>query len=392
MAIIIGITNKGLVAAAAAAAAAALVIQRLWRRRKDVTGRHDARVMVVLGAQWGDEGKGKLVDVLAGRADLVCRFNGGANAGHTLEVDGKKYAFHLLPCGMLRDTCVNVIGNGVVVHVPTLFEELKQLGDDSSLEKLVISSRAHVLLDGHRVIDGMLEAEKAGKGGALGTTKRGIGPCYASKANRNGLRFCDLVGDDAGLVAKLAAMRAFQALHYAGAAPPTVADDDAELVALRGFRDGSLTRVLEGSPGHHLQNVGHEYGTTTGRKRRCGWLDVPLLRYSHALNGYDSLNLTKLDVLTGLETLKLGVDYVVDGATLPRGYMPPGLDELAKVELDYLEFPGWTEDISGCASFADLPPNALAYVRAIEAHVGVPISWVGVGPGRDDMFIMPGVH
>ena len=127
MAIIIGITNKGLVAAAAAAGAAALVIQRLWRRRKDVTGRHDARVMVVLGAQWGDEGKGKLVDVLAGRADLVCRFNGGANAGHTLEVDGKKYAFHLLPCGMLRDTCVNVIGNGVVVHVPPLFEALKQL-------------------------------------------------------------------------------------------------------------------------------------------------------------------------------------------------------------------------------------------------------------------------
>ena len=478
MAIIIGITNKGLVAAAAAAGAAALVIQRLWRRRKDVTGRHEARVMVVLGAQWGDEGKGKLVDVLAGRADLVCRFNGGANAGHTLEVDGKKYAFHLLPCGMLRDTCVNVIGNGVVVHVPTLFEELKQLGDDSSLEKLVISSRAHVLLDGHRVIDGMLEAEKAGKGGALGTTKRGIGPCYASKANRNGLRFCDLVGDDAGLVAKLAAMRAFQALHYAGAAPPTVAEDDAELVALRGFRDrlkarGSVrdtvtfmadayddgkivlaeganaalldpdfgtypfvtsstttvggvctglgippskvdcvlgvvkaytTRVgagpfpseldceAEGSPGHHLQNVGHEYGTTTGRKRRCGWLDVPLLRYSHALNGYDSLNLTKLDVLTGLPTLKLGVDYYVDGAKLPRGYMPPGLDELAKVELEYLVFPGWTEDISGCATFSDLPANAQAYVRAIEAHAGVPISWVGVGPGRDDMFIMPGVH
>ena len=119
---------------------------------------------------------------------------------------------------------------------------------------------------------------------------------------------------------------------------------------------------------------------------------MPLLRYSHALNGYDSLNLTKLDVLTGLKTLKLGVDYVVDGATLPRGYMPPGLDELAKVELDYVEFPGWTEDISGCAAFADLPPNARAYVRAIEAHVGVPISWVGVGPGRDDMFIMPGVH
>ncbi|KAH8058603.1 adenylosuccinate synthase [Aureococcus anophagefferens] len=138
--------------------------------------------MVVLGAQWGDEGKGKLVDVLAGARTSCAVQRRGERA--TLEVDGKKYAFHLLPCGMLRDTCVNVIGNGVVVHVPTLFEELKQLGDDSSLEKLVISSRAHVLLDGHRVIDGMLEAEKAGKGGALGTTKRGIGPCSASANQR----------------------------------------------------------------------------------------------------------------------------------------------------------------------------------------------------------------
>ena len=478
MGVLIGITNRGLAVGGAALVAAAVVVQRLWRKKKDVTGRYEAKVMVVLGAQWGDEGKGKLVDVLAGRADVVARFNGGANAGHTLEVGGKKYAFHLLPCGMLRTTCVNVIGNGVVVHMPTLFEELKQLGDDSALERLVISSRAHVLVDGHRVIDGMLEAEKDGKGGggSLGTTKRGIGPCYASKANRNGLRFCDLVGEDAGLVAKLGALRAFQGLHYPGASQPTVRDDDPELVALRGFRDrlkarGSVrdtvtfladahaagkvvlaeganaalldldfgtypfvtsscttaggvctglglppnkvdcvlgvvkaytTRVgagpfptelpLDGGPGKHFSDVGHEYGTTTGRKRRCGWLDVPLLRYSHAINGYDSLNLTKLDVLTGLPTLLIGVDYVVDGAVLPKGYMPPSLDELAKVDVRYLELPGWTEDISSCKQFADLPENARNYVRAIEAHLDCPISWVGVGPGRDDMFVMPGVH
>ena len=162
--------------------------------------------VVVVGSQWGDEGKGKLVDVLAGRADVVARFNGGANAGHSLVVDGKTYAFHLLPCGMLRADCENVIGNGVVVHLPTLFEELRQLDDgtDASLERLVVSSRAHVLLDAHRVIDGMIEDEKRGRStGSLGTTKRGVGPAYASKMNRNGLRFCDLVGPDDVLVERL---------------------------------------------------------------------------------------------------------------------------------------------------------------------------------------------
>ena len=164
-------------AAGAAGLAAGLVVERLRRKQKDVTGRHDARVIVVLGAQWGDEGKGKLVDVLAGRADVVARFNGGANAGHSLVVDGKTYAFHLLPCGMLRADCENVIGNGVVVHLPTLFEELRQLDDgtDASLDRLVVSSRAHVLLDAHRVIDGMIEDEKRGRStGSLGTTKRGV--------------------------------------------------------------------------------------------------------------------------------------------------------------------------------------------------------------------------
>ena len=227
-------------AAGAAGLAAGLVVERLRRKQKDVTGRHDARVIVVLGAQWGDEGKGKLVDVLAGRADVVARFNGGANAGHSLVVDGKTYAFHLLPCGMLRADCENVIGNGVVVHLPTLFEELRQLDDgtDASLERLVVSSRAHVLLDAHRVIDGMIEDEKRGRStGSLGTTKRGVGPAYASKMNRNGLRFCDLVGPDDVLVERLGALRAFQHAHYRGCVPPTLEADDEELGKLRQFRD-----------------------------------------------------------------------------------------------------------------------------------------------------------
>mmetsp|Transcript_4734 Transcript_4734/g.14047 ORF Transcript_4734/g.14047 Transcript_4734/m.14047 type:complete len:484 (+) Transcript_4734:105-1556(+) len=476
----VGITLLAAVCLAAARAALNAWVCR--PRKKDVTGRHDAKVVVVLGAQWGDEGKGKLVDVLAGRANIVARFNGGANAGHTLEVGGRKYAFHLLPCGMLRDSCENVIGNGVVVHLPTLFKELKQLdgGNDTSLARLRISSRAHVLLDAHRAIDGLLEAEKAGAagGGAIGTTKRGIGPCYASKMNRNGLRFCDLVGPDSTLVARVTALRQFQAAHYSDVVPgAAVADDDAELVALRSYRDRLLragavadtvtgirarlgagavvlaeganaalldvdfgtypyvtsspttaggvctglglppsaldcvigvvkaytTRVGAGpfpteleidntGPGKHFSDAGHEYGTTTGRRRRCGWLDIPLLRYSHMLNGYDSLNLTKLDVLTGLSTLKIGIEYVVDGQTLPHGYMPPGLDELAAVDVKYIELPGWTEDLTHCTSFSDLPANARRYIREIEARVGCPISWVGVGPGRDDIFVMPDVH
>ena len=467
-------------AAGAAGLAAGLIVERLRRKPKDVTGRHDARVIVVLGAQWGDEGKGKLVDVLAGRADVVARFNGGANAGHSLVVDGKTYAFHLLPCGMLRADCENVIGNGVVVHLPTLFEELRQLDDgtDASLDRLVVSSRAHVLLDAHRVIDGMIEDEKRGRStGSLGTTKRGVGPAYASKMNRNGLRFCDLVGPDDVLVERLGALRAFQHAHYRGCVPPTLEDDDDELGRLRRFRDRLVsknvvrdtvtllrdriaanrtilaeganaalldadfgtypyvtsssttvggvctglgvppsqvdcvigvvkaytTRVgagpfptelgLDAGAGRHLSSVGHEYGTTTGRKRRCGWLDVPLLRYSHAVNGYDSLNLTKLDVLTGLPSLKIGVEYAIGGEALPRGYMPASLDELARVDVRYVELPGWTEDLSLCRAFADLPANARRYVRAVEEALGgLRISWVGVGPGRDDMFVMPGVH
>ena len=155
-----------------------------------------SRFAVVLGAQWGDEGKGKLVDILAQRANLCVRFNGGANAGHTLVVGRNKFSFHLLPCGMINKDCTNFIGNGVVCHIPTMMKELEQLKefDPNALSRLFISSRAHVLLDSHRSIDGMLEAEKDGK--AIGTTKRGIGPCYASKATRNGIRFADLINEE----------------------------------------------------------------------------------------------------------------------------------------------------------------------------------------------------
>ncbi|KAJ8599945.1 hypothetical protein CTAYLR_002817 [Chrysophaeum taylorii] len=449
-------------AAAAAVWWAVLLMRR--RREKDVTGRR-AQVCVVLGAQWGDEGKGKLVDVLASDVDIVARFNGGANAGHTLEVDGKKFAFHLLPCGMLHKRCLNVIGNGVVAHLPTMFDELEELGDPEALGRLAISTRAHVVLDSHREIDGMLEAEKGG--GALGTTKRGIGPCYASKANRNGIRFADL--KDGSVGEKVRAIRAFQAKHYPGVSEENVSRIEsyaARLVAAGAIRDtvalihealdrgdkilaeganaalldpdfgtypfvtsstttaggvctglgvpprrvdcvlgvvkAYTTRVGAGpfpteldlddnGPGHHLSTVGREYGTTTGRKRRCGWLDAPLLRYSAAVNGYDSICLTKLDVLTGIPTLKIAVDYHLDAEKLPRVHFPASLDDLARVQVTYVELDGWHQDITGCTSFSQLPSQAQNYVRAIEHHADLAVSWVGVGPGRRDIFVMPGL-
>lgn len=478
------LTANALTAVAASAIAVFVVAEgvRRWKRWyrarcKDLTGRR-AQVCVVLGSQWGDEGKGKLVDVLAGGVDIVARFNGGANAGHTIEVDGRKFAFHLLPCGILHKHCLNVIGNGVVAHLPTLFDELDALGDPSALSRLAISTRAHVLLDSHRKIDGMLEDEKSvakSGSGALGTTKRGIGPCYASKANRNGLRMCDVASSDDKLVARLGELCAFQARHYAGVSAWPLATDDPELNALRTYREKLVaagcirdtvtlvcealaagkkllaeganaalldpdfgtypyvtssnttvggvctglgvpprqiecvlgvvkaytTRVGSGpfpteldlnqGPGEHLSTVGHEYGTTTGRKRRCGWLDTALLRYSNAINGYDAICLTKLDVLTGMAKIKIGTEYLVDGRPLPSVHMPASLDDLAKVSVTYVELDGWNDDISKCTNFYQLPQQAQAYIRAVERYSGLTVSWVGVGPGRGDIFVMPGL-
>lgn len=428
---------------------------------RDITGR-ESKFAVVLGAQWGDEGKGKLVDILAQDAEMCVRFNGGANAGHTLVVGGHKFAFHLLPCGMINKKCDNLIGNGVVCHIPTLMKELEQLDafDPNALKRLFISSRAHVLLDSHQEIDGMLEAEKQGK--AIGTTKRGIGPCYASKANRNGIRFADLLEPDT-LRPKLEALAFHQKLHYninmdvdeeyaryvsygqllkdqivdgvsylhddigrkkilvegANAAlldidfgtypyvtsssttvggvctglgvPPRTVD------CVIGVVKAYVTRVGAGpfpteqlnDVGQSLRDNGHEYGTTTGRPRRCGWLDIPMLRYSNRLNGYDSINITKLDVLTGMKEIKIATHYRIGETILPDGYMPQSLDELEKVEPIYLTLPGWSEDISNCTSFESLPNNAKRYILTVELLTGVPVSWVGVGPSREAMFLMP---
>jgi len=452
------------IAGIAAAGVAWYALTRLLKERTDVHGR-ESKVVVVLGGQWGDEGKGKLVDILAQDAQVCARFNGGANAGHTLVVEGKKYAFHLLPCGMINRAAKNLIGNGVVVHIPTLLTEVEQLKsfDAHALNRLFISDRAQILLDTHRNIDGILEAEKSKTGtGSLGTTKRGIGPCYASKVNRNGLRFIDLL-DATTLPEKMRDLYRFQEKHYAAALEGHDCEEEIrrhveyakilapQVVDCLTFVHGELSKgsriLIEGanaalldidfgtfpfvtssattvggvctglgiaprfigcvigvvkayttrvgagpfpteltdSIGQQLRDVGHEYGTTTGRPRRCGWLDIQVVKYAALLNGYDSINITKLDVLTGLTEVKIGVYYKLKGRRLPHSCMPASLEELGAVEVEYITLPGWAEDISKCTSFAQLPAAAKTYLKTVQDLAGVKVSWVGVGPDREDM-------
>jgi adenylosuccinate synthase len=420
-------------------------------------------VVAVLGSQWGDEGKGKLVDLLASQFSVCCRFNGGANAGHTLVIDGKKYAFHLLPCGILNPNCVNVIGNGVVLHIPTLMKEIEALSDSISEEevfqRLVISNRASLLFDVHQTVDGILEAEKNSK--AIGTTKRGIGPCYSSKTTRNGLRVGDLLhwetfegkykalvdhlrlrydlGESADIKKEVDRYKVFaeklrpiirdtaivirdymrngEKILVEGANAALLDIDfgsypyvtSSSVVAggictglglppkaiskVLGVVKAYTTRVGGGpfptelfdSTGEYIRIAGAEFGTTTGRPRRCGWLDIPLLRYSDCLNDYTSVNLTKLDVLTGLDTLKVCVEY--EG--LEHGAFPASLEELAAVKPVFVFLPGWTEDLSKCKTFECLPTNAQNYVLFIEERTGIHIEYIGVGPGRADMIHRP---
>lgn len=493
----------------------------------------DSRFCVVLGAQWGDEGKGKLVDILAQDVQLCARFNGGANAGHTLVVGDQKYAFHLLPCGMINRACKNLIGNGVVVHVPTLMKELDDLKDfdPQALERVFISTRAHMLFDSHQLIDGILEAEQGSD--SIGTTKRGIGPCYSAKAIRNGLRFGDLLhfeefekrlrdliawsqkrfGDPRDTDSESQQLlrqalrdyntkRAFDPEHgmkggvesieeeierYRGyshilrqqlvdsvslihedimrgykvlveganaalldidfgtypfvtssnttvggvctglGVPPQTIDtvigvvkayttrvgsgpfptelqnemqnlDDhvepyigpSNTVVRKGHDQGDYT-VNPGDlvkVGEMLQELGHEYGTTTGRRRRCGWLDIALVKYSVLVNGFDSINITKLDVLTGLKRIRIAISYrnkLMSEVRLPRGYFPSHLDDLKEVVCEYETLEGWSEDISKCTDWDDLPVNAQRYVLRIQELLDVPVSWVGVGPDRESM-------
>jgi len=419
------------------------------------------KIDVVLGAQWGDEGKGKLVDMLSQEYDVCARVAGGSNAGHTIVVDGVKYKFHLLPSGILNPNAIGVIGNGVVVHLPSFLTELDGLAKEGINHdgRVFISDRAHLVFDFHQVVDGSLEA-RLGRN-KIGTTKKGIGPAYASKISRNGVRVGDLRDWDyfEQRFRALAEhhMRSYEGLeidieeqlaYYKKIAPlilemtcdtiqltnqkyhegkkilveganaamldidfgtyPFVTSSNPsigsvltglgvspkKLGGIYGTVKAYCTRVGEGpfptelnvliGEGSHLATVGHEYGTTTGRPRRCGWLDIPQLKYSITINGYTSINLTKLDVLSGLKEIPLGVAYKTkDGKTLDT--MPACLKQLKDVQVEYEVMPGWDEDITKCRNFDDLPENCKTYVKKIEEIVGVPIRWIGVGPNRLDV-------
>jgi len=420
--------------------------------------------IVVLGAQWGDEGKGKATDLLGGQVDYVVKYNGGNNAGHTIVVDGEKYALHLLPSGILSPGVVPIIGNGVVIDLGVLFGEIDAIsarGVDTS--KLLVSANAHVITSYHTTIDKV--GERFLGDAKIGTTGRGIGPAYADKISRVGVRVQDLFDEKIlrqkvegaleqknQLLVKAYNRKALpvdavvdELLTHTERLRPMVADtslllaqalDRGEVVLLEGGQatmldvdHGSYPFVTSSNPtaggactgsgipptrldrvvaivkayttrvgsgpfptelldnaGERLRTNGGEFGTTTGRPRRCGWYDAVIARYAARINGVTDFVLTKLDVLTGFETIPVCVGYRVGDTTYDE--MPMTQTDFHHAVPVYEEFPGWEEDITAARSLDDLPKNARGYVEAVEAMTSVPISVVGVGPGRDESIVV----
>lgn len=417
------------------------------------------KVTVVLGAQFGDEGKGKIVDMLCQTVDVVCRCQGGNNAGHTVVVGKTAYDFHLLPSGVIHENCTSVIGNGVVVHLPNFYEEIHKneaKGLTGWKDRLIISSQAHLVFDMHQSADGLQEQGRGAK--SLGTTKKGIGPTYSSKANRLGIRVADLIDDFEGFTEKLRNLVNYYTHRY----PDLNINIEEEIARYKQYRDdisplvrdtvtfmynilrdsskrvlveganatmldidfgtypmvtssncsvggvctglgippqsigevigvvkAYLTRVGSGifpteQPGEisdTLRERGGEYGVTTGRPRRCGWLDLVMLKYSTMINGFTSIALTKLDILDEFDEVKIGMAYSIDGKKID--YFPASQSALAKVEVEYITLPGWKQSTTGARSFDSLPENARNYVLKIEELMGVPVKWIGVGQSRD---------
>ena len=425
--------------------------------------------IVIVGAQWGDEGKGKATDLLGSRVDYVVKFNGGNNAGHTVVIrqdDGtaEKYALHLLPSGILTPGCTPVIGNGVVIDLSVLFEEIDGLearGVDTS--RLLVSANAHVITEYHRTLDTVNERFLGSR--RIGTTGRGIGPTYADKMNRLGIRIQDLFDDkilqqkvdgalelknqilakvynrramsaseivdelsqyverlrpyvrDTSLVLNDALGRGETVLLEAGQAtlldvdhgtypfvtsssatsggactgsgiPPTAVDRVIGIVKAYATRVGEgpfPTEVLD-ADGDRLRETGGEFGTTTGRPRRCGWYDVPVARYAARINGVTDFVLTKLDVLTGWERIPVCVAYDIDGERVTE--MPMTQTGFHHAKPVYEFFDGWDEDLSGARSLEDLPKNAQRYIATLEELSGARMSAIGVGPGRDETVVV----
>lgn len=416
---------------------------------------------IVLGAQWGDEGKGKMTDYLAESADVVVRFQGGNNAGHTVEVGDKQYKLHLIPSGILYDTKLNVIGNGVVVDPKALFEEidyLKGVGVDVTPEKLMISDRAQLIMPYHKILDGIKEKARGKKD--IGTTGKGIGPCYTDKMERSGIRVCDLMHKEVfeeklkdnveaknDIITKIYGGDSLdfsatysEYLEYAERMRPFVKDISVEvfnnikagkkvlfegaqgtlldidygtypyvtssntiaggvctgagvgptaITSAVGIAKAYTTRVGKGpfptelfdETGDWIREKGHEYGVTTGRARRCGWLDLVILKTTARISGLTSFAVTKIDTLAGMEKVKVCTGYKFDGKIID--YVPASLEDLAKCEPIYEEFDGWDESIENARSYDDLPENAKIYLKKIEEFTDTKISIVSVGPRRD---------
>ena len=427
--------------------------------------------VVVVGAQWGDEGKGKLVDLLTEHAQVVVRFQGGNNAGHTLVVDGEKTVLHLIPSGILRAGKTCVIGNGVVVDPAVLLGEIEKLQAKNLLgdpRRLLVSTNAHVILPWHKELDRLREAAQGSS--AIGTTGRGIGPTYEAKIGRRGVRIRELI-DARRFTARVEALwpevsdELARAAQRAGVAAPVL--DKAEVLetygrlgerlaihaedtsvfldrqiragakllfegaqgtlldvdhgtypyvtssncvasnaatgsgvgpnalhAVLGISKAYTTRVGAGpfptelgdAQGTRLRDAGAEYGATTGRPRRCGWMDAVVLRYAARVNGLSGLAITKLDVLSGFESLKIANAYRLDGKTLHE--LPSDLEDLSRVEPVYEELPGWTESLAGRRTLEELPANARAYLRRVEELAGVPLWCVSVGADRAETMIL----
>jgi adenylosuccinate synthase len=422
--------------------------------------------IVIVGTQWGDEGKGKIVDHFSSRADAVVRFQGGNNAGHTLVVNGKTTILHLIPSGVLHSGKTCVIGNGVVVDPAVLLEEiqtLKKAGYLKNPRQLRVSDRAHVILPYHKKIDQLRESQ-AGRG-KIGTTGRGIGPCYEDKVARRGIRMGEFLQpklfskrlkehlkDRNGYIQDVLGGKAVSAsailkeyLPLARRLKPYVEDsislvwrlmDQKKSILFEGAQGTSLdvdhgtypfvtssntvagyaacgtglgpgqidqvvgvakaytTRVgsgpfpteLKNRLGDLLRSTGGEYGATTGRPRRCGWLDLVVIRHAQRVNGLTGFILTKLDVLTGLPKIKVATSYRLDGKNI--SVIPDRVEDLSRVRPVYQELPGWSRDISQVRCFSDLPKAAQHYVRQVEKWLGVPILSVSVGPGREEQIML----
>ncbi len=414
------------------------------------------KVDVLLGLQWGDEGKGKIVDVLSAKYDVVCRFQGGPNAGHSLEFGDKKYVLHLIPSGIFRENTINIIGNGVVIDPIILTNEIKDLQSSGIdvFKQLRISRKAHLILPTHRFLDGASEQAKGNS--KIGSTLKGIGPVYMDKIGRYGLRIGDIFKSDfkerygalkqhhQRLLSAYdfdyflaeAEMQWFQSIEFLKQAtvidsellineyiqsPKTILAEGAQGTLLDvefgsypfvtsssticagactglgispqnigevyGIFKAYCTRVgsgpfpteLNNDTGEILRKIGHEYGATTGRPRRCGWMDLVALKYSIMLNGVTKLIITKSDVLDSFDEIKVATSYAIK----EKNYKKYNVDPDDAVDVEYITFPGWKKDLKSFSDFNNLPKELKNYLDYFETELKIPISLVSVGPDRD---------